>query len=533
MSKTSTKTDDSSIDVYDSGPSTVQSSNSSMSISSSNKSMGSMSISSSNKSMGNSSISSRKNSPKKSPMRQNLMESSSKISTPTSNSKTKKSVSKSKSNKSAKVENSPSTRKKQSALKKIKKAYRKSDKSLLKKRLRTYYLKGMCSDSGVCIAFDKEMDKIVKYFDHFTNFSLIKTDEIVRIGDESVNGSVWLLPYEKNEYKSEAIMKIPGKSTTIHENDNVVFEYINGEFMNQLYNTFPCLVLSYGLFLNTSKKSKLVFPASLNQYNVINFNTIPKGDLIRASCENPTNFSVLLQYFKDSVTMDYYVKKQSGGYDFEELIKCLFQIYYFLHFNRETFTHNDLHMNNVLMYEPVKGKNIHYTYTLECGETIEFTSSFMPKIIDYGRSYTSYSEKTYTLLCKNCNNCGTYKGYSFFENNHPTNLPQHMSSLYPNVSQDLRLYFSVQREIKNKHTLKPCVFKKQFGTPPITENERYEKYIGNVTDCYHELINELKKIKKRSSTDSTDCIAAIEVKYDDVMKIKYNQKNAKNPSPKK
>jgi hypothetical protein len=526
MSKTSTKSNDSSIGVYDSGPSTVQSSNTS-----SNNS--SMSISSSNKSMDNSSISSRKNSPNKSPMRQNLMESSFKISTPTSNSKIKKSVSKSKSNKSAKVENSPSTRKKQSALKKIKKAYRKSDKSLLKKRLRTYYLKGICSDSGVCIAFDKEMDKIVKYFDHFTNFSLIKTNEIVIIGDKSVNGSVWLLPYEKNEYKSEAIMKIPGKSKTTHENDNVVFEYINGNFMNQLNNYFPCLVLTYGLFLNTSKKSKLVFPASLNQYKVVNINTITDENLIRASCENPTNFSVLLQYFKDSVTMDYYLKNKNGGYDFQELIKCLFQIYYFLHFNREIFTHNDLHTNNVLMYEPVKGKHIHYTYTLECGETIEFTSRFMPKIIDYGRSYTSDSEKTYTLLCNNCNNCGIYNGYSFFENNHPNNLPQHMSSLYPNVSQDLRLYFSVQQEIKNKHELKPCVFKKQFGTPPITENERYEKHIGNVTDCYHELINELKKIKNRSSTDSTNCIAAIEVKYDDVMKIKYNQKNAKNPSPKK
>lgn len=530
MSKTSTKSNDSSIGVYNSGPSTVQSSNTS-----SNNS--SMSISSSNKSMGNSnssmSVSSSNKSATKSPMRQNLMKLSSPIPTPTSISKTKKSVSKSKSNKSAKVENSPSTRKKQSALKKIKKAYRKSDKSLLKKRLRTYYLKGMCSDSGVCIAFDKEMDKIKKYFDNFTNFSLVNTDEIVKIGGDSVNGSVWLLPYEKNEYKSEAIMKIPHKSKTTHQNDNVVFEYINGNFLNQLNDYFPCLVLSYGLF-STNTTSKSGFPNTLNNYNYINYGSTKKKDLIGNSCNNPTSFSILVQYFKDSVTMNDYLKNKNGVYDFEELIKCLFQIYFFLHNTRETFTHNDLHTNNVLMYEPVKGKKIHYTYTLECGETIEFTSSFMPKIIDYGRCYTLYSKPLYPLLCKVCNNCGISEGYTFFKNNHPNNLPQHMSSLYPNVSQDLRLYVGVQQQIKNKHTLKPCLFEKQFGTPAITQNDSgYGKYIGNVTDCYHELINELKKIKNRSSTDSTNCIAAIEVKYGEIMKIKYNQKNAKNPSPKK
>ena len=521
-SKSSTKSNNSSIDVYDSGPSTMEPVSNESSMSSS-----SMSISRSK----SRSKSSRKNSPNKSPMRQNLMESSFKLSTPTSNSKIKKSVSKSKSNKSAKVENSPSTRKKQSALKKIKKAYRKSDKSLLKKRLRTYYLKGMCSDSGVCIAFDKEMDKIKKYFDNFTNFSLVNTDEIVKIGGDSVNGSVWLLPYEKNEYKSEAIMKIPQKSNTMHQNDNVVFEYINGNFLNQLNDYFPCLVLTYGLF-STDTTSKSGFPNTLDKYEYINYSSTNKRTLIRNSCDNPSRFSILIQYFKDSVTMNDYLKNKGVGYDFEELIKCLFQIYFFLHNTRETFTHNDLHTNNILMYEPVKGKKIHYTYTLECGETIEFTSSFMPKIIDYGRCYTLYSKPLYPLLCKVCNNCGIYNGYTFFENNHPNNLPQHMSSLYPNVSQDLRLYAGVQQKIKNPK-LKPCLFEKQFGTPAITQNDSgYGKYIGNVTDCYHELINELKKIENRSSTDSTNCIAAIKVKYGEIMKIKYNQKNAKNPSPK-
>lgn len=523
----------SSIEVYDSGPSTMESSNNESSNSSSSMSSNSSSIREG--SIGNKSREGNKSrkSVVRSPMRQNLMNLSSAIPTPTKASVQPVPTSNSKTKKSNSIKSKVSALRRKNISKKIYKAYRKSDKSLLKKRLRTYYLKGMCSDSGVCIAFDKEMDKIKKYFDNFTDFSLVNKDEIVKIGGDSVNGSVWLLPYEKNEYKSETIMKIPHKSKTTHQNDNVVFEYINGNFINQLNNYFPCLVLSYGLFL-TGSSAASKFPDTLNKYEYINYTSTKKKELIRNSCNNPTRFSILVQYFKDSVTMNDYLKKKSGGYDFEELIKCLFQIYFFLHNTRETFTHNDLHTNNVLMYEPVKGKKIHYTYTLECGETIEFTSSFMPKIIDYGRCYTLYSKPLYPLLCNECKNCGINDGYTLFENNHPNNLHEHMSSLYPNVSQDLRLYFSVQQEIQNKYKLKPCVFKEQFGTPPITENDSgYGKYIGNVTDCYHELIDELKKINNRSSTDSTDCIAAIEVKYGEIMKIKYNQKNAKNPSPKK
>ena len=421
-----------------------------------------------------------------------------------------------------------SATKRKNALKKISSAYRfktNTSKKHFKKRLRSYYLQGICSDSGVCIAFNKESDKIYEYFKGFVDFKLVDMNAIEKIGAQSTNGSIYLLPYKKKHYQSHAILKIPQVSTDKKfQNDNILYEYLNGRLLNDLCDNYPCLVMTYTLLFNNTNTTK--FPESLLSYQPTVFNSKTKGQLIRGSCKNPLRLSLLLQYFKDSVTIDHYVKKMK--YEYDELIKCLFQVYYFLHQNREVFTHNDLHMNNVLLYEPVKGGKIHYTYHLECGEKIEFTSKYIPKIIDYGRCYTSHSEKLYEQLCYYCEKCGFYDGYQFFHNNHPNNVPNYYTSLYANVSQDVRLYAGVYSNVSKKHKMKPCIYKSKYGTPPIAENDRYEEYIANVTDCYEELTNQLRKIVYQPESDN---IATIEVYGDKPMKTQYHQKRPKAERP--
>ena len=421
-----------------------------------------------------------------------------------------------------------SATKRKNALEKISSAYRfktNTSKKHFKKRLRSYYLQGICSDSGVCIAFNKESDKIYEYFKGFVDFKLVDMNAIERIGAQSTNGSIYLLPYKKKHYQSHAILKIPQVSTNENfQNDNIFYEYLNGRLLNDLCDNYPCLVMTYTLLFNNSNNTK--FPESLLSYQPTVFNSKTKGQLIKGSCKNPLRLSLLLQYFKDSVTINHYVKKMK--YEYDELIKCLFQVYYFLHQNREVFTHNDLHMNNVLLYEPVKGGKIHYTYHLECGEKIEFTSKYIPKIIDYGRCYTSHSEKLYEQLCYFCEKCGFYDGYQFFHNNHPNNVPNYYTSLYANVSQDLRLYAGVYSNVSNKHKMRPCIYKSKYGTPPIAENDRYEEYIANVTDCYKELTNQLRKIVYQPESDN---IATIEVYGDKPMKTQYHQKRPKAERP--
>jgi proline-specific peptidase len=57
-----------------------------------------------------------------------------------------------------------------------------------KDKIRGMYLNTVCADSGVCIAFGQEKEKINKYFDDFVNFNYVNS--IRRIGKNSMQGFV-------------------------------------------------------------------------------------------------------------------------------------------------------------------------------------------------------------------------------------------------------------------------------------------------------------------------------------------------------
>ena len=63
-----------------------------------------------------------------------------------------------------------------------------------------------CAESNVCLALGTFSDEINNYFDHFTNFKYAKGN-IKKIGETSANGFVNQIEYEKDGYKSYAILK--------------------------------------------------------------------------------------------------------------------------------------------------------------------------------------------------------------------------------------------------------------------------------------------------------------------------------------
>jgi hypothetical protein len=110
------------------------------------------------------------------------------------------------------------------------------------------------------------------------------------------------------------------------------------------------------------------------------------------------------------------------------------------------FTHYDLHTNNVLLYTPVKGKYIHYHYHFSDNIVVEFYSTYIAKIIDYGRCYFKDGAKSSTKfvddeLCINpdCEpDCGYDYGFSWFDKD--LNEDNYFLSAYHNnQSHDLRL----------------------------------------------------------------------------------------------
>jgi len=297
---------------------------------------------------------------------------------------------------------------------------------------RGVYLKTICSESGLCIAFGIESLKIKKFFNNF-DFKLV--DQVKRIGSPSSNGFVNELRYTKNDYTSYAVLK----SSTNDYSDNLMYEYRVGQFLNKMSLLFPCFLETYGLFKYNSslnwkhmKETKQVLPsvfsASLKHqpYN------------LKVGCNESKYMSILIQHIRGCQTVGEMLTKDT----FHHILPILFQVYYPLFHMRKHFTHYDLHQENVILYEPVPGKYIQFHYQTETG-FVTFKSPYIVKIIDYGRSYfkdIEDSKDIYDEICslKECDPlCGIDKGFATFQLSNETNF-HHIVSQQKNESHDLR-----------------------------------------------------------------------------------------------
>jgi hypothetical protein len=100
-----------------------------------------------------------------------------------------------------------------------------------------------------------------------------------------------------------------------------------------------------------------------------------------------------------------------------ELPHILFQVYAVLTAlaSDRTFSHNDLHESNILIYTIPNGDRVTMTYKNAVGgETVSFQTRYIAKIIDYGRVYCPESPGIHKALCaaKACApNCGIKAGF--------------------------------------------------------------------------------------------------------------------------
>ncbi len=364
--------------------------------------------------------------------------------------------------------------KRNDALTIIKRNLTKSRIDKLKVIIKSKFLKSICSDSGVCIAFGKEEQNIKKFFDGFTTFEYV-VDPIQRIGAVSSNGFVNEINYQRDEYKANAVLKSSAKKNA----DNLMYEYVVGtEYINKLCKRYPCFVETYGLYEYSSNATMQTMKN--NKENKIqrlqNLKTIPVS--WSNACKKSSTISILIQHLKSpekllSITSE------------ESLLYILFQIYIPLALLSENFTHYDLHQENVLIYCPIKGKHIKYKYHLPSGEIIEFCSPYIVKIIDYGRSYFNNGTKNgldiYKEICAQCEKCGNKSGFGW---NKPPDTTYYISASTRNVSHDLRLLNILKLKKPTLQLTSKVVFTKPYGTPEIY-NSTWTKYgddINNVKD---------------------------------------------------
>jgi hypothetical protein len=365
-----------------------------------------------------------------------------------------------------------------------------------KDKIRANFLRTVCSDSGVCIAFGRESDKINDFFKFFQNFDYMINHNIIKSG---ANGTIVKIDYEREQYKSYAVLKKIKKASS----DSLMYEYMVGRFfINNVYKKFPSFLQTYG-FINHDDIT------TLKDQPIRNMNIADVNRGISLSCTNPNKILLLLENVSNPVTLAEHIASLSLPmlrlFITEELFKILFQVYYTLSVLRDVFTHYDLHLNNVLLYEPIVNGYIEYHYHYE-GELISFNSRYIVKIIDYGRCYFSTARftprKIHQKICRlpECNKdgevCGHDSGYKFFYTaDADIKRNFYINKLTNNQSHDLRLLKSLNMEIpKNikispqidkmlKFLLTKTIYKSNYGTPQILASG-LPNNINNVNDAF-------------------------------------------------
>lgn len=375
------------------------------------------------------------------------------------------------------------------------------------KKRRAEFLKKTCNDSGVCIAFGKESAKIFDFFSGFTDFVYLHSTR--RVGSVSVNGFIQELKYTRLGYDSYAIMK----SNRGPHNDNLVYEYMVGQFINKMCIQFPCFVETYGLYKYNDDASWTHARDTANIANntlsglvtlqpnvgLHNWQTMNWDD----ACQNSKLYSILIQHIKSARSLyDMMNSATASTFIGRDLLYVLYQIYMPLSTIGDKYTHYDLHTENVQIYEPVRGKYIQYHYHVAGGLVVSFKSPYVAKIIDYGRSYfmdsiNDNSKRIHSHICMvgNCRpKCGDDFGFTFLNSENVFGEFGYIVSQKPNISHDLRLLHMLKPAVTGafiiKQVINDVVYDVKTRAPFKNQGTKENKVAGkggkinNINDAY-------------------------------------------------
>jgi hypothetical protein len=315
----------------------------------------------------------------------------------------------------------------------------------------TIFLKTICSDSGMCIAFGEHNKKINSFFNNFYDFKYASgyANEL----SSGCNGFIKEIQYNRDGYEAQAILK----SSIEEGSDNLMYEYEVGQYINEQNKRFPCFLETYGMFQYKDEKTWKYFKdyytvsskrlkESLSFLTDINYKNV--------GCPYSKHLAILIQHIRNPITLnnfsrDAMTSRYNKFFD-QDMLCILYQVYMPLSTLVNNFTHYDLHSGNVLLYSPKENSYVTYNYHLNSGNIVSFKSRFIVKIIDYGRCFyknttlRKSSLKTYDNLCKVCVLCGSDAGFKTLEEERYPGSFHHISSQKRNASHDLRLITTIK-----------------------------------------------------------------------------------------
>lgn len=314
----------------------------------------------------------------------------------------------------------------------------KEKKIKLKLKRRTL-INTICSDKGICIEFGKKRKSFFSFQDFTYAVSMKTIHDLYDIKE---------IKYEKDGYIAHAYLKSGKKSD---ESINLAYEYLVGQFINEMAKKTTLFLETYGLYIYPDKKQRSLIQKDQESSSQLHVNLatslIPiSPDKLAMVCGNPELECILLQNIKDAKPLTHFVK--NSHFFIYDSLYVFYQVYFTLSMLRKVFTHYNLQCNHTLLYQPLQNGYIEYYYHLP-KEVVQFKSPYLVKIKDYSHSFFKGSDKYYDLLCQEprCDpQCGKNSGfYLLNENNSKKNDKQHVNSLKKNESYDLRLLKEYQQ----------------------------------------------------------------------------------------
>jgi hypothetical protein len=300
--------------------------------------------------------------------------------------------------------------------------------------------------------FGTQFQRIVDYFDSFDLQSNLVRQCWAFKQDDSKNGVVRRVLFSKRGYNANVLVKANKKASS----DNLVYEYAAGLFLNPYCSILPCFVQTHGIYQFTNETYRRAFIESRLHASKFAQAFAPLQTPFELTCES--NHALVTHFLEGSFPFRQLFDEPS--YLIPNLFGILYQVYYGLNALRRSFTHYDLHMQNVLLYA-LPGP-ILFRYTNEFG-TVQFKCQYLAKIIDYGRIYFEGEMPSKEFHQRAIDaNCASDVGFG---------------TIYPmnNESQGLRLMFLVREKLKGNMArfvlreemafYKRVVFTGKFQTP--------------------------------------------------------------------
>jgi len=285
------------------------------------------------------------------------------------------------------------------------------------------FLTQVCKIPGQCLALGRYTDELNSFFEYTTFKYSVESPQVeINAGG---SGYIYEIEYNRNGYTSYAALK-----TALPGSDSLFYEYIVGrQFINAVNLQFPCFISTYGLYYGE-------YNGQLNSLELQNELNYAKA------CDRTEETVILIQHVAKSKQILHYTLHHNTTFLKKELLPLLYIVYHALASLSKQFTHYDLSEQNVILLE--LPEPIEYVY-----ENVRFCSKYIPKIIDYARSFfnngKTNSKQVYDMICRTpeCNQispCGDEIGFGWLN---PTPWAM-ISSQVKNESHDLRLLHSLK-----------------------------------------------------------------------------------------